>query len=600
MGLPYANTLAQNVNVKEKPSGSNRSPEIDRYLKLTGLNNVNKYERDGAGYPWCMAFVYAMFDDFVNKLGLANPLPKTAGVLNHWNKADSNLKINIAEARANPSIVKPGQIFIQSRKGGGHTGIVTSVDTDKGTFKTIEGNTNDQLSGEGDRVGRNTRKLSQSSLLGFIDYFKGNRNRNFEETVAKVVANAPTDYSPSESEGGLSVEQIKDVQRLLKSKGYDLGNYGPEGDGVDGDYGSKTKEALKDWKSKNGMKGDYVLDMEVYNKIKSVDESPEIKLKTRVKNELRSGIEFTAKLPKLFPNRVIKLDQFNISKDPNLEIKKAIIETLNSFNELGDILNEKISIKDLKSKLRDIKKKSDTRLADQYRGMKSDSPIENPDVLDQGVETSNILKVNPEVFFIHDKKSDKFYIKAANSQAIDLIGSNEEVEVEKEELGEILKSFKEVSDTVSSDSEINQEKSDAKVTSLVTTDKEFYEKILTGINAPITDENMKFLAAWRQAEGAKATNNPFNTTKKMPEDPGMTTFNSAGVKNYSTPELGISATVKTLLLPYYTDIVKDLRNDAGSMKIASNEKPLKTWGTGSLIAKVLKGRSINPPPIARA
>ena len=43
-----------------------------------------------------------------------------------------------------------------------------------------------------------------------------------------------------------------------------------------------------------------------------------------------------------------------------------------------------------------------------------------------------------------------------------------------------------------------------------TTDDEFYKSILKGIGAPITDENMKFFYAWRQAEGGKARNNPFN------------------------------------------------------------------------------------------
>lgn len=608
MALPYSNTLAQHVNVKEIPKGSNYSPEINRYLKNTGLDNEKKYRETGKGYAWCMAFVYTMFDDFVKKLGLSNPLPKTAGVLKHWRKADPNLKIPVSEARKDPSLVKPGQIFFletNKAKGLGHTGIVTAVNVANKTYDTIEGNTNDKLSREGERVGRNTRKMSSSALLGFVDYFKGNRNRNFEETVAKVVAEAPTDYSPSESKGGLSIEQIKDVQRFLKSKGYDLGTYGPNADGVDGDYGSKTKAALKDWKSKNGMTADAVLDADVYKQITGAQsESPEVTLKDKRQTELDSSMELTTKVPMLFPNKVIKLDQFNLSKDPSLEIKKAVIENSNSFVSLGDMVNEE-SVANragkLIGKLRDIKKKSDTALADKYRGgIVSDSPIENPNVLDDTPGTRDILEVNPEVFFIHDKDTDKFYIKAANSQAVDLIGSKEEVEVTKEQLGELSKSFKEVDKSVSSDAQTVQDKSDAQVTSTVTTDKSFYENILKGIGAPITDENMKFLYAWRQAEGAKATNNPFNTTKSMKNDPNSTVYNSAKVRNYSTPEIGIEATVKTLLLPYYTDIVNDLKNDAGANKIANNIKPLKTWGTGGLIAKVLNGRSISPPPIARA
>ena len=444
MALPYSNQLVQHKDVKEIPSGSNRSPEIDRYLKLTGLNNVNKYEKDGIGYPWCMAFVYAMFDDFVNKLGLTNPLPKTAGVLNHWKRADSNLKISIAEARKDPNLVKPGQVFIQSREGGGHTGIVTSVDVQNGTFKTIEGNTNDRLSGEGHRVGRNTRKLSQDSLLGFVDYFKGNRNRKFEETVAEVVANAPTDFSPTEAEGGLSIEQIKDVQRFLLSKGYDLGTYGPNGDGIDGDYGTKTKAALKDWKSKNGMAPDDVLDKEVFNEIVEIElkkaERPAETEPNKTEKLVEKPKGGPRVLPDTIPSKLINIDDFNISKDPNLEIKRAIVEKTNTVKSFNEILNEKISFKNLKDKLRDLKKSSDTSLANKYRGISSESPIENPSV-EPDVKQKNILTVKPEILIIHNKETGKFYAKADNEEAVEMLGSNEPVELGDRDISQISDRF---------------------------------------------------------------------------------------------------------------------------------------------------------------
>jgi len=116
---------------------------------------------------------------------------------------------------------------------------------------------------------------------------------------------------------------------------------------------------------------------------------------------------------------------------------------------------------------------------------------------------------------------------------------------------------------------------------------EIYKQILNGLGAPITEENLKFLIAWQKAEGGKATNNPFNTTYNLDADVNKTKFNSHGVKNYTTPEYGIIATVKTLKLPYYKNIVKGLQDNAGASNIASNIKELKTWGTGSLVAKVL-------------
>jgi len=135
----------------------------------------------------------------------------------------------------------------------------------------------------------------------------------------------------------------------------------------------------------------------------------------------------------------------------------------------------------------------------------------------------------------------------------------------------------------------------------VADDKEFYDQILKGIGAPITKSNLKFLYAWRQAEGGKATNNPFNTTLKLKNDGKKTNYNSVGVKNYSTPSYGVEATVKTLLNGYYDCIVDGLRNDLGAERISKMcVSQLKTWGTGSLVGKVLQHGSINPPPIYAA
>jgi hypothetical protein len=114
-------------------------------------------------------------------------------------------------------------------------------------------------------------------------------------------------------------------------------------------------------------------------------------------------------------------------------------------------------------------------------------------------------------------------------------------------------------------------------------DKNFYAKLLENLGAPISDENMKFMYAWRQAEGKGGTYNPFNTTWKMPNS---TTMNSVGVRNYASLEDGLVATVKTLKNGRYDCIVNGLKNDIGASEIARCES-LKTWGTGDLVAKVV-------------
>jgi hypothetical protein len=103
--------------------------------------------------------------------------------------------------------------------------------------------------------------------------------------------------------------------------------------------------------------------------------------------------------------------------------------------------------------------------------------------------------------------------------------------------------------------------------------------------------------AWRQAEGGKASFNPFNTTKPMPN---ATNYNSVNVKNYKTMEDGVKATCDTLKLGYYTDIVNGLKKDIGLYEL-SRLGGLKKWGTGELVAKVadgyLDGSTQKPSPI---
>jgi hypothetical protein len=90
----------------------------------------------------------------------------------------------------------------------------------------------------------------------------------------------------------------------------------------------------------------------------------------------------------------------------------------------------------------------------------------------------------------------------------------------------------------------------------------YYNTILTKLGAPITDGNILFLKAWRQAEGGNATWNGFNTTLNKQNS---TNYNEDKVKNYVDGELGAQAIVDTLLQTpggrgtYYKNIVDTLR-----------------------------------------
>lgn len=148
----------------EIPSGSNAGDPVARFLKDVGL---------GVGNPWCMAFVYSQFKEFCDKKGLKNPLPKVGGCKNFWSLCPKDFKILASSAAANPKLIKGGQIFIKSRDGGGHTGIVLKADGPS-HFLSIDGNSSDKV-----RLNR----YQTSSMIGFIDFFS---NPYFQDSVEEL------------------------------------------------------------------------------------------------------------------------------------------------------------------------------------------------------------------------------------------------------------------------------------------------------------------------------------------------------------------------------------------------------------------------------
>jgi hypothetical protein len=157
---------ATQIGVRENPLGSNRGKEVDQYLRAVGLNPV------GNSFAWCVAFTHFCYLKAAASLDSENPHIKTAGVLDHWNKAGRKpgaVRVTNANAVADPSLVKPGSLFIIDLGGGlGHSGMV--VETANGRLVTIEGNTNDNGSRNGIGVfQRNARKINEINK-GFIDY----------------------------------------------------------------------------------------------------------------------------------------------------------------------------------------------------------------------------------------------------------------------------------------------------------------------------------------------------------------------------------------------------------------------------------------------
>jgi peptidoglycan hydrolase CwlO-like protein len=96
---------------------------------------------------------------------------------------------------------------------------------------------------------------------------------------------------------------------------------------------------------------------------------------------------------------------------------------------------------------------------------------------------------------------------------------------------------------------------------------EWAAALLVGINASTSRNNLVAVVAWEASEGTDATWNPLATTF---DEPGASTYNSSGVKNYISKGQGIDATVGTLNVGGhgYAPILANLRGGAPSMDSA--------------------------------
>lgn len=127
------------------------------------------------------------------------------------------------------------------------------------------------------------------------------------------------------------------------------------------------------------------------------------------------------------------------------------------------------------------------------------------------------------------------------------------------------------------------------------------QKILGGVQAPVTPANLKFLDLWARAEGGTAANNPFNTTQSSRGATPYNTLDSGGhVWNYVSPQAGLQATIQTLNNGRYGNIISALQQGS-SAKSSADALAASPWGTGSLVQKMLgSGEPYDPTETANA
>jgi peptidoglycan hydrolase-like protein with peptidoglycan-binding domain len=127
----------------QEVGGENRGPWVRLYTQ----------GREGADFPWCAGFVTFVLEQACLAAGVAMPLPKTLACDEIQACADARFLSQPKPSQRRR--ITPGSVFLRPNPPGrkpryAHTGIVVKADVD--TFKSIEGNTNDEGSAEGFEV----------------------------------------------------------------------------------------------------------------------------------------------------------------------------------------------------------------------------------------------------------------------------------------------------------------------------------------------------------------------------------------------------------------------------------------------------------------
>jgi peptidoglycan hydrolase-like protein with peptidoglycan-binding domain len=142
-GLVVACARQHLVQHPQEVGGENRGPWVRLYTQ----------GREGKDSPWCAGFATFILEQACLATGVANPLPKTLACDELQTCARDRFLPQPKPSQRKR--ITPGSFFLRPNPPGSklryaHTGIVVKAETD--TFKSIEGNTNDEGSSEGFEV----------------------------------------------------------------------------------------------------------------------------------------------------------------------------------------------------------------------------------------------------------------------------------------------------------------------------------------------------------------------------------------------------------------------------------------------------------------
>jgi len=160
LNLAVLEVARQYIGVREI-GGPNRGPEVELFQKAVDGRATSE--------AWCMAFVQFSIKAVEDMHGIESRLHRSENCLAVWTRTPPELRLAINFPPG------PGHIMIWNVPGTerGHAGIIMGRNTE-GNFLTVEGNTNDAGSREGDGVYVKTRTPTGSErfrVLGWLRAF---------------------------------------------------------------------------------------------------------------------------------------------------------------------------------------------------------------------------------------------------------------------------------------------------------------------------------------------------------------------------------------------------------------------------------------------
>lgn len=146
LGVAVARRALLDVGICEDPPGSNRSTDIDEFLKRLGVP---------LGSPWCAAAVASWYDD----VGLARPAGAGAARCETWRAwaTEHNLW------SPNPSI--GAAVVYGTPEHAEHIGVVVRLTP---LIMSVEGNTSLDNSPQREGVAVDFKKVNQGWRLGYV------------------------------------------------------------------------------------------------------------------------------------------------------------------------------------------------------------------------------------------------------------------------------------------------------------------------------------------------------------------------------------------------------------------------------------------------